>query len=88
MCSATTAKKGLELAQEQPVDLIITDIMLPDSAGLSVVLDLQKNTPDAKIIAISGGGHSTLGEEYLEDIQLLGKIQHTLAKPFHRNETV
>lgn len=84
--SAITGHGGLHLAREQAMDLIITDIVLPDYDGLHVILDLQKDFPDVKIIAISGGGHLTLGEEYLKDVQLLSNVQHTLAKPFHKDQ--
>ena len=83
---ASTAREGLDLFKAHPADLVITDIVLPDRDGIHMILDLQKDFPNAKIIAMSGGGHCASGEEYLNDVQLYCNIQHTLAKPFHRDE--
>ena len=83
---ATTGQDGLELFKEHPADLVIADIVLPDRDGIHVILDLQKAVPDVKIIAISGGGYCASGEEYLNDVQLLCNVEHTLAKPFQREQ--
>jgi DNA-binding NtrC family response regulator len=41
---------------ENPFDLVITDIVMPDKEGLATIQDLLGAFPDLKIIAISGGG--------------------------------
>lgn len=79
---AETGQEGINQFKEHPVDLVITDVLLPDRDGLHVILDLQQVLPDVKIIAMSGGGHCATGEEYLDDIQLLCNVKHTIAKPF------
>ena len=86
VAKAETGQDGIDQFKAHPADLVITDVLLPDRDGLHVILDLQKLLPDVKIIAISGGGHCATGEEYLQDVQLLCNIEHTLAKPFHRKE--
>jgi len=63
-------------------DLIITDIVMPDSEGLETIIVARKNHPAGKIIAISGGnraGHA--GVDYLRQARLLG-ADATLCKPF------
>jgi len=84
--SATNGQDGLALYKARSADLVITDILLPDRDGIHLILDLQKIYPNVKIIAISGGGHCATGPEYLDDIQLLCKIDHTLSKPFKKDE--
>jgi len=86
VANAENGIDGINLFKEHPADLVIADILLPDRDGLNVILDLKKLLPDVKIIAISGGGHYATGEEYLNDVELLSNVQHTLAKPFHRDE--
>lgn len=86
VASAGTGQGGLNLFKEHPVDLVITDILLPDRDGIHLILDLQKAFPNVKIIAMSGGGDCATGEEYLNDVQLYCNVQHTLAKPFLREE--
>ena len=37
---ATTAADGLRIAEEQDLDLVLLDLMLPDRAGLDVLNEL------------------------------------------------
>lgn len=83
---AKTGRDGINRFKEHPTDLVITDVVLPDKDGIHVILDLQKVLPEVKVIAMSGGGHSATGEEYLDDVQLYCNVQHTLAKPFHHDK--
>lgn len=48
--------QGLTLCRHLPVDLIITDILMPHKDGLDVVVEIRAEFPDVKIIAMSGGG--------------------------------
>ena len=82
VAKAETGQDGIDQFKEHPVDLVITDVLLPDRDGLHVILDLQRILPDVQIIAMSGGGRRATGEEYLDDIQLLCNVKLTLAKPF------
>ena len=47
---------GCRIYQDTPCDLVITDIFMPVKEGLETIRDLIKIDPEAKIIAISGGG--------------------------------
>jgi len=64
-----------------PVDLVITDILMPTMDGLEVVRSLEKSHPDTKIIAISADSES-VPFEYLRHAQAFGadRIFH---KPFN-----
>jgi CheY-like chemotaxis protein len=64
-------------------DLIITDIIMPDSDGLDTIVAARKAHPTGKIIAISGGdrGEHGMGFNYLRQARLLG-ADATLDKPF------
>lgn len=55
VASADTVAAGLELASEQPFDLLISDLGLPDAHGTDLILQLRK-TSDIPGIAISGFG--------------------------------
>ncbi len=52
---AADGKEGLQLLETEPPDLVITDIMMPETDGLEVVLSMRENHPDIPVIAISGG---------------------------------
>ena len=81
---APDGKEGIKLYQENPTDLIITDIIMPEKEGLETIRELKKDYPDVKIIAISGGRRIEPGE-YLLLAERFGAIK-TFAKPVQREE--
>jgi CheY-like chemotaxis protein len=72
-------RDALRAVNENEPDLVVTDIVMPDSDGLEVIRILTSDHPGVRIIAISGGGmiHRTT---YLELAHLLG-AHLTLQKP-------
>jgi CheY-like chemotaxis protein len=77
---------GLDLYHEHPVDLVITDILMPEKEGIETISTLRKTAAGVKIIAISGGGGGRLNkEDVLFSAQAFGAVR-TLAKPFDREE--
>ena len=81
--AAPSGAKGLRLLQEEPVDLLITDMLMPGMDGLEVMKKVRQFLPSLKIIAISGGGIGLTPEFYLDAAQQLGAAG-LLAKPFSR----
>ena len=57
---------------------------MPHQEGLQTIKELRQDFPDAKIIAISGGGR-VKGFNYLDDAELFG-ANRTLAKPFSSSD--
>ena len=68
---------------EHPVDLMITDLFMPDRDGLQTIFELHQNSPELRIIAISGGAtHSRFsGSDMLRIASRLGACK-ILEKPF------
>lgn len=81
---AANGKKGIESYRSEPADLIITDIIMPEKEGIETILELKRDFPDVKIIAISGGGRLTPAG-YLDAAQALGVMQ-IFTKPFNNKE--
>jgi len=81
---APNGKEGLKLYRENPTDLVITDLIMPEKDGIETIMELRRDFPDVKIIAISGGGHID-AELYLSMARRLG-VQRTFAKPIERAE--
>jgi two-component system chemotaxis response regulator CheY len=77
---AINGEQGLRLARQTPVELVITDILMPVRDGLEVIRQMRRENPRAKIVALTGGG-SYLGLETLETAKDFGAVE-TLAKPF------
>jgi DNA-binding response OmpR family regulator len=84
--TAVNGKEGLKLVAQQPFDLVITDLVMPEKEGIEVIIELRQKLPALKIIAISGGGR-VKPEGYLVLAQKLGAAK-TLAKPFSGKELV
>lgn len=77
---AENGRSAIAMFSSTTVDLVITDILLPDKDGLELIPQFRKSAPSIKIIAISGGGR--LGaKSYLGTAKALGALK-TLAKPF------
>jgi len=73
-------KKGVKCYQKKPVNLVITDIIMPEKEGMETILELRKINPSVKIIAISGGGRS-VPEDYLNIAEYFGAVK-SFKKPF------
>jgi len=69
--SAADGLQGLDSLRNQPVDLIITDLIMPEKEGLETIMDLRREFPAVPIVAVSGGGRSG-PESNLEMARRLG----------------
>ena len=76
--------EGIRQYRENPADLIITDLIMPNKDGIGMIIDLKKEFPKVKIIAMSGGGVNR-PEGYLDGAKKLGATR-TLTKPIDRDE--
>ncbi len=74
---------ALRAYREHPADLVITDIFMPQTDGIEATIRLHEEFPDAKVVAISGGGYEFNKEQMLRTAELLGALR-TLAKPISR----
>lgn len=53
---ASDGKEALSKFKPSIVNIVITDILMPEEDGLKVIIKLKEIKPELKIIAISGGG--------------------------------
>ena len=70
---------ALHVYREQGADLLLVDLFIPEPDGLEVIRTVRAEVPDAKIIAMSGGGSLKL------DLLAAGEAfgaSRTLWKPF------
>jgi CheY-like chemotaxis protein len=81
---APDGKEGIKLYREKAADLIITDIVMPEKEGIETIMELRRDFPDVKIIAISGGGRLDSGQ-YLIMAKSLGAL-YTFTKPVEREK--
>ena len=76
--------EGIKIYRQNPADLIITDLIMPNKDGIGMIIDLKKEFPDVKIIAMSGGGLNK-PDGYHKGAKKLGAAC-TLTKPIDREE--
>ena len=83
---ADNGRSGLALHRARRTDVVITDIFMPVQDGIETILELRRDDPDVKIIAISGGGVFA-NLTYLPAAKQLGAV-HSISKPFDCEEVV
>jgi DNA-binding response OmpR family regulator len=81
---APDGKAALKLHSPNPVDLIITDIVMPEKDGFETIMEFRRRFPTVKVMAISGGGKIG-ADQYLETAKAMGVIR-TFSKSFELRE--
>lgn len=66
--------------QDTPIDMVITDLFMPETDGLEIIYQFRRDFPDVKVIAISGGGSRGM-VELLTVARRMG-AQRAFMKPF------
>ena len=82
--SATDAFEAIRLYEEcnRPIDLIMTDMVLPGKTGQELGCDLRARAPQLKVLVTSGYGNA----EY--DTEDVVNRTYFLAKPYSRRSLV
>ena len=83
---ASNGNEGIELIKKVSVDLVITDIIMPEKEGLETIREMKRLCPDLKIIAMSGGGKVS-ADNYLNTAKIFGASK-IMAKPFSQKQMV
>jgi len=76
---ATNGNEAMALFHEDPADLIITDIFMPEKDGHTLILEVKQEFPDVHIFAITGKDFFDIHME-LDIAKTLGAIQ-VFSKP-------
>ena len=73
--SASNGQGGMKICREQNIDVVLTDILMPEKDGLELIKELSRDFPKVKIMAVSANIYE------LEAAKVLG-AHITMAKPF------
>jgi CheY-like chemotaxis protein len=84
---AEDGKVGIRLYLQQPTDLIITDILMPEIGGIDTISSIKGQIPEAKIVAISGGGTAMPAEDCLDYAERLG-ADRVFSKPVSKDDLI
>lgn len=81
---APDGDEGLRLFRASNADLVICDLIMPRSDGITTIMNIRRIASKVKIIAISGGGRS----HALELLDVAGQMgaNIVLGKPFTRDQ--
>ncbi|HEX7775432.1 MAG TPA: response regulator [Parvibaculum sp.] len=77
---ASNGREGVSWLARQPVDVVVTDLIMPEQEGLETIRIIRRDFPRLKIIAMSGGGRH-VGTDFLQAASLMG-ADFALQKPF------
>lgn len=81
---ADNADFALLLLKRQPVDVVVSDILLGEKDGIEMLMEVKRHPTQPKFIAMTGGGRLA-AEHYLFMAKSLGAFA-TLNKPFSSDE--
>jgi len=84
---AENGREAMELICNQAIDLIVTDILMPEADGVEIILKARFDAKAPPIIAISGGGRYYKAVETLSWARNLG-VRYTFQKPIDRKEFI
>ena len=76
---AADGRQGVDVFHATPVDLVLTDLVMPGKEGVETIIELHRENPGLPIIAMSGG--MPRSNMYLDIAAKLG-ARRALAKPF------
>ena len=77
---AANGRVGLRLLHDDDTDLVITDLVMPETEGFEVLAEIKRLPPKVKVIVITGGVRGKTAD-FLEMALRLG-AHKALAKPF------
>ena len=75
---------ALAVMADHAVDLVVTDIIMPEAEGIETIIAMRQLRPDVRIVAMSGGG--PMNRESLLDMTVKLGATDSLAKPFDDDE--
>jgi DNA-binding NtrC family response regulator len=82
---ASSGNKALEVLKKQKVDVILSDIRMPDGSGPSLLIETRKLYPDPKeLVFIFMSGYSDFPNVGQNDLH----VAAVLAKPFELDDLV
>lgn len=80
-----SAKAALQMVKQQPFDLVVTDVLMPEGDGLELIGAMKTVQPATRILAISGGGRYLESEDCLKMARGWG-AHAALLKPFGQEQ--
>lgn len=84
--AASGGDEALELFTEHGADAVVSDMVMAEKAGLGLLRDIRRTSPETRTVAISGGG-AIDASFYLQAADATG-VDGVLQKPFDPSQLV
>lgn len=82
---AANGQEGMDMVKSNPeINLVITDLIMPEKEGIETIGELKEDYPEMKILAVSGGALGN-AQTYLRVAKGMG-ADAILKKPFTKEE--
>jgi len=81
--TSVSGKDALDILCKEPIDLIISDIIMPEMDGYRLAAEVKNKFPEVKIQLVSGYHDSVVHNEIDEELQ-----KNILAKPYIASELI
>lgn len=78
---AESGSKALELLERQPVDLVLSDIKMPDMDGLQLAEELRRSHPETPVVLMTGYPSVESAVSALR-----ARVEDYVIKPFNINQ--
>ena len=78
--TTTDPRELLPLLEKQPVDILLTDVMMPHLNGDELVKLVRKSHPEIKILALSMSGQGDTVNRMIDDADIAGYVLKNIGK--------
>ena len=76
----TQSMQMAELIKKKPIDILLTDVMMPGMNGAELSKAVHKQFPDVKILALSMSGQGDLVNQMIDDSDICGYVLKNIGK--------
>ena len=78
--ATTNSSEVIEKIGQSPIDVLLTDVMMPKLPGNQLAKQVKEKYPDVKILALSMSGQGDLVNEMIEDADISGYVLKNIGK--------
>ena len=76
---ADSGETALKMYSEELFDLVLMDVLMPDSNGFEIAKEMRQSKPDQKIVMVTGlGSEAATVRIGIENVY----VNHVMSKPF------
>jgi DNA-binding NarL/FixJ family response regulator len=78
--ATTDSSEVIERMSRTPIDVLLTDVMMPKLPGNKLAKQVKEKYPEVKILALSMSGQGDLVNEMIEDADISGYVLKNIGK--------